>query len=64
MALIMLAELLTTKSEAEQLSPGVLPAVSGPAALITGGAVRRGEGRGGYATKEEEGRWVKDRRMK
>lgn len=46
MALIMLAELLTAKSEAEQLSPGVLPAVSGPAALITGGAVRRGEARG------------------
>lgn len=51
MALIMLAELLTAKSEAEQLSPSVLPAVSGPAALITGGAERREEARGGVTPR-------------
>lgn len=36
MALIMLAELLTVKSEAEQLSLGVLPAVSGASSFNHG----------------------------
>lgn len=55
MALIMLAEQLTVKPEADQLSPCVLPTMRGLGALITGGAVGGGEGWGCYRV-EEEGR--------
>lgn len=42
MALIMLAELLTVESEADQLSLSLLPSMTGLRALITAGAGRGG----------------------
>lgn len=55
MALITLAELLTAKSEAEQLSPGVLPAVSG-AGNFNHGWCRAQSGGGGVLRREGGGR--------
>lgn len=44
MAVITIAELLIVESEADQLSLSLLPSMTERRALITGGAVRRGEG--------------------
>lgn len=65
MALITLDELLTVKPEADQLSLCHLPTMRGLQALITGGAMRGGEGWGCFRVEGEEGRrWVKDRTIK
>lgn len=53
MALIMLAELLTVESEADQLRLCLLPSMTGLRALITGGAVKEGRG---HHQREDEGR--------
>lgn len=55
MALITLAELLTIKPEADQLSLCHLQTMRGLQALITGGAMRGGEGWACFRV-EEEGR--------
>lgn len=52
MALITLAELLTVKPEADQLSLCAFSTMRGLGALITGGAVWGGGG-GGCGVKEE-----------
>lgn len=53
MALITLAELLTVKPEADQLSLCVLPTMRGLGALITGGAVSGGKGWGRHRVEDE-----------
>lgn len=54
MAVIMLAELLTVKLQADQLSLRVLPTMRGLEALITGGALSGGGGCGVGCYREGE----------
>lgn len=57
MALITLAELLTVKPEADQLSLCALPTMRGLGALITGGAARgRQGGLGGVLQRKKGGK--------
>lgn len=55
MALITLAELLTVKPEADQLSLCALPTMRGLGALITGGVARGGLGGVLQRKKRREG---------